>query len=105
MDVLGHVFFSPRVESLREAASAMEQERECILEMIQSIQNSQEMRNICAGEAADSTIDGKKADLIHLLNLCFSGCSVSLSHCDPVRLFFEVGWCCSLRFPEDLKRT
>ncbi|XP_023264254.1 BAG family molecular chaperone regulator 2 [Seriola lalandi dorsalis] len=39
-----------RVEALREAASAMEQERECILEMIQSIQNSQEMRNICAGE-------------------------------------------------------
>lgn len=39
-----------RVETLREAASAMEQERECILEMIQSIQNSQEMRNICAGE-------------------------------------------------------
>ncbi|KAF0027399.1 hypothetical protein F2P81_020140 [Scophthalmus maximus] len=28
----------------------MEQERECILEMIQSIQSSQEMRNICAGE-------------------------------------------------------
>lgn len=43
---------SNRVESLREAASAMEQERECILEMIQSLQNSQEMRNICAGEAA-----------------------------------------------------
>lgn len=41
-----------RVEALREAASAMEQERECILEMIQSIQNSQEMRNICPGEAA-----------------------------------------------------
>ncbi|XP_051273602.1 BAG family molecular chaperone regulator 2 [Dicentrarchus labrax] len=39
-----------RVEALREAASAMEQERECILEMIQSIQNGQEMRNICAGE-------------------------------------------------------
>ncbi|XP_034536961.1 BAG family molecular chaperone regulator 2 [Notolabrus celidotus] len=39
-----------RVEALRETASAMEQERECILEMIQSIQNSQEMRNICAGE-------------------------------------------------------
>ncbi|CAN9499903.1 unnamed protein product [Ophioblennius macclurei] len=39
-----------RVEALREAASAMEQERECILEMIQSLQNSQEMRNICAGE-------------------------------------------------------
>ncbi|KAI3363126.1 hypothetical protein L3Q82_011778 [Scortum barcoo] len=39
-----------RVEALREAASAMEQERESILEMIQSIQNGQEMRNICAGE-------------------------------------------------------
>ncbi|AWP14123.1 putative BAG family molecular chaperone regulator 2 [Scophthalmus maximus] len=39
-----------RVEALREAASSMEQERECILEMIQSIQSSQEMRNICAGE-------------------------------------------------------
>lgn len=39
-----------RVEALREAASAMEQERECILEMIQYIQNGQEMRNICAGE-------------------------------------------------------
>lgn len=43
-----------RVEALRDAASAMEQERECILEMIQSIQNGQEMRNICAGDAADS---------------------------------------------------
>lgn len=42
-----------RVEALRETASAMEQERECILEMIQSIQSGQEMRNICAGEAAD----------------------------------------------------
>lgn len=41
---------SVRVESLREAASAMEQERESILEMIQSIQNSQEMRNISTGE-------------------------------------------------------
>lgn len=39
-----------RVEALREAASAMEQERECILEMIQSIQHGQEMRNICDGE-------------------------------------------------------
>lgn len=43
---------SVRVEALREAASVMEQERESILEMIQSLQNSQEMRNICAGEAA-----------------------------------------------------
>ena len=45
------VCVSLRVESLREAASAMEQERECILEMLQSIQGSQEMHNICAGEA------------------------------------------------------
>ncbi|XP_005915571.1 BAG family molecular chaperone regulator 2 [Haplochromis burtoni] len=45
-----------RVESLREAASAMEQERECILEMIQSLQNSQEMRNICAGEREELTL-------------------------------------------------
>ncbi|XP_030604172.1 BAG family molecular chaperone regulator 2 [Archocentrus centrarchus] len=45
-----------RVEALREAASAMEQERECILEMIQSIQNSQEMRNICAGEREELTL-------------------------------------------------
>lgn len=43
-----------RVEALRDAASAMEQERESILEMIQSVQNSQEMRNICPGEAANS---------------------------------------------------
>lgn len=48
------VSLSVRVEALREAASALEQERECLLEMIQSIQNGQEMRNICPGEAADS---------------------------------------------------
>lgn len=41
---------SVRVEALREAATAMEQERENILEMIQAIQTGQEMRNICAGE-------------------------------------------------------
>lgn len=41
-----------RVEALREAASALEQERESIMEMIQAIQTGQEMRNICAGEAA-----------------------------------------------------
>lgn len=43
---------SVRVEALRETASAMEQEKECILEMIQSIQSGQEMRSICDGEAA-----------------------------------------------------
>lgn len=35
---------------MRDAASAMEQEKECILEMIQCIQSGQEMRSICAGE-------------------------------------------------------
>lgn len=41
-----------RVEALREAATAIEHERECLLEMIQSIQNSQEMRTICDGKVA-----------------------------------------------------
>ncbi|XP_061645438.1 BAG family molecular chaperone regulator 2 [Phyllopteryx taeniolatus] len=45
-----------RVEALRETASAMEQERECILEMIQSLQNSQEMHNISAGEKEELTL-------------------------------------------------
>ncbi|KAF3708319.1 BAG family molecular chaperone regulator 2 [Channa argus] len=49
-----------RVEALREAASAMEQERECILEMIQSIQNSQEMRNICAGEREELNLTANR---------------------------------------------
>ena len=37
------------MESLREAATSMEQEREFLLETIQSLQNSQEMRTICDG--------------------------------------------------------
>ncbi|XP_037127715.1 BAG family molecular chaperone regulator 2 [Syngnathus acus] len=45
-----------RVETLRETASAMEQERECILEMIQTLQNSQEMHNISAGEKEELTL-------------------------------------------------
>lgn len=49
-----------RVEALRETASAMEQERECILEMIQSIQNSQEMRNICAGEREELSLTANR---------------------------------------------
>lgn len=69
-----------RVESLREAASAMEQERECILEMIQSIQNGQEMRNICAGEAPAAAADS------HYFFVFFFKSLISLSHCDPVRL-------------------
>lgn len=38
-----------RVEALRDTASAMEQERESILETVQSLQNSQEMRSISDG--------------------------------------------------------
>ncbi|XP_069000942.1 BAG family molecular chaperone regulator 2 [Embiotoca jacksoni] len=49
-----------RVEALRETASAMEQERECILEMIQSVQNSQEMRNICAGEREELSLTANR---------------------------------------------
>ncbi|XP_026209868.1 BAG family molecular chaperone regulator 2 [Anabas testudineus] len=49
-----------RVEALREAASAMEQERECILEMIQSIQNSQEIRNICPGEREELNLTANR---------------------------------------------
>ncbi|KAM7385711.1 hypothetical protein PAMP_001773 [Pampus punctatissimus] len=49
-----------RVESLREAASALEQERESILEMIQSVQNSQEMRNISAGEKEELTLTANR---------------------------------------------
>lgn len=49
-----------RVEALREAATAMEHERECLLEMIQSIQNSQEMRTICDGKVTHLFIFTKK---------------------------------------------
>ncbi|XP_071769824.1 BAG family molecular chaperone regulator 2 [Centroberyx gerrardi] len=49
-----------RVEALREAATAIEQEREGILEMIQSIQNSQEMRNICAGEREELALTAER---------------------------------------------
>lgn len=48
----------------------MEQERDCILEMIQSIQNSQEMRNICAGEAAYYSHNLHKSKSHPLLNAC-----------------------------------
>uniref|UniRef100_A0A8B9THW5 BAG cochaperone 2 n=1 Tax=Anas platyrhynchos TaxID=8839 RepID=A0A8B9THW5_ANAPL len=39
-----------RVEAFRDAASAMEQEKETLLEMIHNIQNSQDMRHISEGE-------------------------------------------------------
>lgn len=49
-----------RVETLRETASAMEQERECILEMIQSLKNSQEMRTISDGEREELTLTAER---------------------------------------------
>ncbi|XP_059215361.1 BAG family molecular chaperone regulator 2 [Centropristis striata] len=49
-----------RVESLRETASAMVQERECILEMIQTIQNGQELRNISAGEKEELNLTANR---------------------------------------------
>ncbi|KAB5582028.1 hypothetical protein PHYPO_G00182480 [Pangasianodon hypophthalmus] len=49
-----------RVEALREAATAMEHERESLLEMIQSIQNSQEMRTICDGEREELTLTANR---------------------------------------------
>ncbi|KAI7805281.1 BAG family molecular chaperone regulator 2-like isoform X5 [Triplophysa rosa] len=49
-----------RVEALREAATAMEQERESLIEMIQSTQNSQEMRNICDGEKEELSLTANR---------------------------------------------
>ncbi|CAK6951627.1 BAG family molecular chaperone regulator 2 [Scomber scombrus] len=49
-----------RVETLREAASALEQERECILEMIQSTLNSQEILSVCAGEREELTLTANR---------------------------------------------
>ncbi|KTG35841.1 hypothetical protein cypCar_00020389 [Cyprinus carpio] len=49
-----------RVEALREEAAAMEQERECLIEMIQSIRNSQEMRSICDGEREELSLTASR---------------------------------------------
>ncbi|XP_068423974.1 BAG family molecular chaperone regulator 2 [Clinocottus analis] len=49
-----------RVEALRETASSMELEREFILEMIQSIQNGQELRNISAGEKEELSLTANR---------------------------------------------
>ncbi|XP_023651003.1 BAG family molecular chaperone regulator 2 isoform X6 [Paramormyrops kingsleyae] len=45
-----------RVEALREAAAAVEQEKESLLELIQSVQNSQEMRTISDGEREELSL-------------------------------------------------
>ncbi|KAF4105422.1 BAG family molecular chaperone regulator 2 [Onychostoma macrolepis] len=49
-----------RVEALREEATAMEQERESLIEMIQSIQNSQEMRSVCDGEREELSLTANR---------------------------------------------
>ncbi|XP_036622031.1 BAG family molecular chaperone regulator 2 [Trichosurus vulpecula] len=49
-----------RVEALREAASAVEQEKEILLEMIHSIQNSQEMRQISDGEREELSLTANR---------------------------------------------
>lgn len=46
-----------RVEALRETATALEYEKESLLEMIQSMKNSQEMRNISDGRVHLSVVD------------------------------------------------
>lgn len=57
-----------RVEAFRDAASAMEQEKEILLEMIHNIQNSQDMRHISEGEKLLScTIQLNKVYSAHLL--------------------------------------
>uniref|UniRef100_G3SZL0 BAG family molecular chaperone regulator 2 n=1 Tax=Loxodonta africana TaxID=9785 RepID=G3SZL0_LOXAF len=48
------------VEALREAASAVEQEKEILLEMIHSIQNSQDMRQISDGEREELNLTANR---------------------------------------------
>ncbi|XP_029496114.1 BAG family molecular chaperone regulator 2-like [Oncorhynchus nerka] len=49
-----------RVEALREVATSMEQERECLLDLIQSIKNSEEMRSICDGEREELSLTANR---------------------------------------------
>uniref|UniRef100_A0A4W5PDZ2 Zinc finger protein 451 n=1 Tax=Hucho hucho TaxID=62062 RepID=A0A4W5PDZ2_9TELE len=62
LDQLEISFFEEytRVEALREAATSMEQERECLLDMIQSIKNSEEMRSICDGEREELSLTANR---------------------------------------------
>ncbi|XP_063775726.1 BAG family molecular chaperone regulator 2 [Pseudophryne corroboree] len=45
-----------RVQALRDSASALELEKESLLEMIHSVQNSQDMRKISDGEREELTL-------------------------------------------------
>lgn len=49
-----------RVEAFRDAASAMEQEKEMLLEMIHNIQNSQDMRHISEGEREELNLTANR---------------------------------------------
>ncbi|KAJ1150507.1 hypothetical protein NDU88_003298 [Pleurodeles waltl] len=49
-----------RVETLRESASAMEQEKEMLLEMINSVQNCQDMRKISDGEREELNLTANR---------------------------------------------
>ncbi|KAJ8013745.1 hypothetical protein DPEC_G00032980 [Dallia pectoralis] len=49
-----------RVEALREAATTMEQERECLLDWLQSIKNSEEMRSISDGEREELSLTANR---------------------------------------------
>ncbi|KFQ72114.1 BAG family molecular chaperone regulator 2, partial [Phaethon lepturus] len=49
-----------RVEAFRDAASAMEQEKETLLEMIHNIQNSQDMRHISEGEREELNLTANR---------------------------------------------
>ncbi|XP_069462278.1 BAG family molecular chaperone regulator 2 [Ambystoma mexicanum] len=49
-----------RVEALRDSASAMEQEKEMLVEMINSVQNCQDMRKISDGEREELNLTANR---------------------------------------------
>lgn len=49
-----------RVQSLRDAASALELEKESLIELIHNVKNSQEMRNISDGEREELTLTAER---------------------------------------------
>ncbi|XP_044145629.1 BAG family molecular chaperone regulator 2 [Bufo gargarizans] len=49
-----------RVQSLRDSASALELEKDSIIEMIHSVKNSQDMRNISDGEREELTLTAER---------------------------------------------
>ncbi|KAM9316594.1 BAG family molecular chaperone regulator 2 [Gastrophryne carolinensis] len=49
-----------RVQSLRDSAFALELEKESLIELIHSVQNSQDMRNISDGEREELTLTAER---------------------------------------------